>query len=309
MVAIASKRVLVIGPEYGLVATVARELDANNTPVTFVADHSIDWHDATAVEQLFAKQRPHMLLHEIDFYQGDLLKAGAESERAALLRRNQTLAQICAQRACVAMFLSDYHVFGGDAKNAYDEIDQAAPLDSYGKFIAELEQQLIGSVDKHLILRFSWLIDAEGNNLFTRVLTALNKGGELPLSSYRRGAPTWRVDARRVISGVLRQVMSGAENWGCFHYCSADSCNEWEFGQEVEASLAELRPPSGKIVADEVKTNKGYPLEPASASLNLRRIRNNFGVHGRSWRQGLKGQITHWLDRQPEVDPIRSSVN
>lgn len=311
MVAIASKRVLVIGPEQGLVAAVAQELDAANTPVTFVADHSIDWKDSAALERLFDKQKPHMLLHEIDLWHPSLLKSGAKDQRIALVERNRLLAAACAKRNCIAMYLSDYHVFGGDSKNAYDETDPPAALDSYGATIAELEQQYAGVVDKHLVVRFSWLVDAEGDNLFTRVLAALCNGDELVLSRYRRGAPTWRVDARRVISGVLRQVMSGSENWGCFHYCSTDSCNEWEFGQEVEASLAELRPSSGKIVADDVKESDGYPLEPASATLNGRRIRNNFGVHGRSWRQGLKAQISHWLDRQatPEPEPAHSSVN
>lgn len=310
MAAIASKRVLVIGPEHGLVAAVAQELDASNTPVTFVADHAIDWKDGAAVDKLFQKHKPHMLLHEISLQEPVLLQAQAVHSRAALLERNQALAAACAKRNCIVMHLSDYHVFGGDTKNAYDEADPVAPLDSYGALVAELEQQFVLAVEKHLVLRFSWLIDAEGDNLFTRALTALVNDDELVLSRYRRGAPTWLVDARRVVGGVLRQVMSGAENWGYFHYCSGDSCNEWEFGREVEASLSELRPNSGKILADDIKENDDYPREPASATLSSRRIRNNFGVHGRSWRQGLKAQITQWLDRQTEEPkPVRRSAS
>ncbi|MCW8195180.1 sugar nucleotide-binding protein [Proteobacteria bacterium 005FR1] len=309
MVLLASKRVLAIGPEQGLVATVAQELDAGNMPVSFVADHSIDWNDLNSVEALFDQHKPNLLLHEADLRTPSLLEAASASARAGQVERAYHLASACEKFGCVAMHLSDYHVFGGDTKNAYDEADPIAPLDSYGAMVAEIEQQFAGVLDKHLVLRFSWLIDPEGDNLFTRIVNALNSGLELPLSSYRRGAPTWQADARRVVSGVLRQVMAGAGNWGYFHYCSADGCNELEFGQEVQATFEELRAPSGRIVARAAREEGGYPLEPASATLNSRRICNNFGVHGRSWRQGLKAQISHWLDRQDERGEVRSTAS
>jgi dTDP-4-dehydrorhamnose reductase len=308
MVLLASKRVLIIGPEEGLVAAVAQELDAGNMPVVFVADHTVDWQNVAAVAALFEQHKPTLLLHSVDLRSPALFKPGANALREALVQRAHNLAGACANYGCMAMHLSDYHVFGGETKNAYDEAESVAPLDSYGETIAALEQQFAEALEKHLILRFSWLIDPEGDNLFTRILTTLDCGEELSLSSYRRGAPTWLGDARRVVCGVLRQVMSGAENWGYFHYCSADNCNEWEFGQEVQATYEELRQPSGKILAHSVKEDSGYPMEPGSATLNTRRIRNNFGVHGRSWRQGLKAQISHWLDRQAESEAVRSTA-
>jgi dTDP-4-dehydrorhamnose reductase len=309
MVLLASKRVLIVGPEQGLVEAVAQELDAGNMPVFFVADHTIDWANAAAVDSLFQQHSPTLLLHEVGLRTTPLLDPGAGNSRADLVERANHLAIACNKYHCVAMHLSDYHVFGGDTKNAYDEADPVAPLDSYGATVAELERQFVSLVEKHLILRFSWLVDPEGDNLFTRILNTLNSGEELSLSSYRRGAPTWLADARRVICGVVRQVVSGAQNWGYFHYCSSDSCNEWEFGYEVQATFEELRAPTGKIIAHSVKEDGGYPLEPASATLNSRRIRNNFGVHGRSWRQGLKAQIIHWLDRQAEPEAVRSTMH
>lgn len=307
MLATASKRVLVIGPEHGLAAAVARELEAGQSPLTFVADHTLDWSDPAAVQAVFQSQ-PSFLLNEID------LRALASDEdicrelQGRLLERNQLLATFCAREGCAAMHLSDYHVFGGETKNAYDENDPVAPLDSFGNLVADLEAAFAGTLEQHLILRFSWLVDPAGDNLFTRILGALTDTDELVLSRYRRGAPTWRSDAQRVIAGVLRQMMAGAQNWGYFHYCSSDNCNEWEFGQEVEATLIDLQPASGKILADDLKQVSGFPLEPASATLNSRRIRDNFGVHGRSWRQGLKAQTSLWLDQRTQQQSASSLV-
>ncbi|MGQ9426836.1 sugar nucleotide-binding protein [Gilvimarinus sp. F26214L] len=306
MVAFANKRVLVTGPANGLVAAIAEELEAGNTTVDFVQENEINWDEPSAVDALFASHPPAVLLTGVDV-EDPVLRGGDLARQDLLLQRHHMLAFRCAQYGCIPFYLSDYHVFGGDTKNAYDEADPAAPLDSYGEFLAELEQKYARAVEKHLILRFSWLIDADGDNLFTRILTGLCSDDPVTLSPYRRGAPTWHSDARRVVCGVLRQVLSGAENWGYFHYSSADSCNEWEFGQEVAATLSELQDVPGSVQAEDDKDRETIPQEPASASLNSRRIRNNFGVHGRSWRQGLKAQVSRWLDRQAEADQARSA--
>src|SRR5690606_8567987 len=206
----ASKRVLVIGPEQGLAAVVAQELDAGSMPVSFIPDRQVAWSDSAAVEELLQSQQATVLLNEIDF--STVQEGGGED----LLCRNRNLAAACLRQDCIALHLSDYHVFGADTKNAYDEKDPVAPLDSFGSLVAELEQAFATAVERHLILRFSWLVDAEDRNLFTRILSALTAGEQLSLSRYRRGAPTWRADARRVIAGVVRQVAAGARNWGYF---------------------------------------------------------------------------------------------
>lgn len=265
--------------------------------ITFVAAEHINWEDKTDVDERFAREQPRLLVHELNIEAALFRDPDANEARAEAVRRAKLLGSACAQHSCAAMHLSSYHVFGGDTKSAYDEADPPAPLDSYGRFVVDLENAFISAVDRHMILRFSWLIDPVGENLFTRILSALRDQQQLVLSSRRRGAPTWKADARRVLCGVVRQVVSGAQNWGCFHYGSADSCTELEFATEVQETLAELCDFSGSIVTDEDGDSSGYPMEPASATLNSRRIRNNFGVHGRSWRQGLKAQVSHWLDQ------------
>lgn len=301
MEAFSSRRVLVFGPERGLLAQVAQELEATSIAISFIALEETSWQDKTDIEKHFGREQPRLVLHEAGIENALFLQPDADPERAEAVRRARLLGSVCAHRGCPVMHLSSYHVFGGDTKSAYDESDPPAPLDSYGRFIADLEEAFITSVERHMILRFSWLIDTAGDNLFTRILNALLKGEHLLLSNARRGAPTWKTDARRVICGVVRQVVSGAQNWGCFHYCSADPCTELEFADEVRDTLAEIRNFSGVVVPDETMPedqDTSYPLEPANANLNSRRIRNNFGVHGRSWRQGLKAQINYWLEQQ-----------
>lgn len=301
MEAFSSRRVLVVGPEKGLLAQVAQELEATNMAISFVALEQVNWQDKTDLEEHFEREQPRLVLHEADIENAVLRQPEADAERAEAVRRARLLGSICAHKGCPVMHLSSYHVFGGDTKSAYDESDPPAPLDSYGRFVADMEDAFITAVERHMILRFSWLIDTAGDNLLTRILNALFHGERLPLSTARRGAPTWKTDARRVICGVVRQVVSGAQNWGCFHYCSADPCTEMEFADEVRETFLEIHAVTGTVEADEradEERDSVYPLEPDSANLNCRRIRNNFGVHGRSWRQGLKAQINHWLEQQ-----------
>lgn len=303
MEAFSSRRVLLVGPADGLLAQVAQELEATNMAVAFVTAGDISWQDRSDLDELFAREQPRLVLHEAGATAA-LLMPEADAERNDVVRRACLLGNACAHHSSAVMHLSSYYAFGGDTKSAYDESDPTAPQDSYGRFVVDLENAFISAVERHMILRFSWLIDPAGDNLFTRILAALQNGETLALSPHRRGAPTWKSDARRVICGVVRQVVSGAANWGCFHYSSSDNCSELEFGKEVQETLAELRDHGGRIIAAE-EAEESYPAEPASATLNSRRIRNNFGVHGRSWRQGLKAQISSWLDQRDELAPGR----
>lgn len=299
MEAFSTRRVFVVGPEKGLLAQVAQELEATNMAITFLPAEGVSWEDNAELEERFAREQPRFVLHETDIEDARLRSREADSDRAELVRRARLLGSLCARHGAPVMHLSSYYVFGGDTKSAYDESDPPAPLDSYGKFVVDLEEAFVTAVERHMILRFSWLIDTAGDNLFTRILRAMLDSQNLPVSPTRRGAPTWKSDARRVVCGVVRQVVSGAQNWGYFHYCSADPCIELEFAREVQETLAEIRDFKGEVVArDDEDDSDHYPLEPASAVLNSRRIRNNFGVHGRSWRQGLKAQINHWLEQQ-----------
>lgn len=321
-----SKRVLIVSPdsdkpEGDFARSLHQQLDQLNVPV-LVPEPELDWSNIAELNNYFAIHKPYLVVIVLPFGEA-LQQLYLNDERK---RFTQTMVQqvsdVSHRSGAHVVLLSDYHVFGEETKSAYSETDATSPLSEYGEFLVDLEHQLSSRVEKHFVMRLGWVIGGAANNLFSDILNTLVKGGEKSLSRYRRGSPTWQDDVLRVLIGVIRQILSGAENWGVFHYCSADNCNEWEFGQAIVETLEELNSEliegeSGEDESDAGNSSVGKSIvgkieayadkeaddnvqdtifpEPASSTLHSRRIHNNFGIQPRTWRQGLKARIESWL--------------
>ncbi len=293
-----SKRILIVSPvfespEGDFARALFHDLDKSNVPV-LAPFTNIEWSNLSEIKNYFAIHKPFLVIVALPF--GEALRnlfSDNENKTKALAVMRE-IADVCQRSGASLVCLSDYHVFGGETKSTYSESDPVSPLGEFGRFLVELEGIVSSSVEKHFILRFGWIIGGATNNLFSDILDALVLGGEKEVSRYRRGSPTWQDDGLRVLVAVIRQILAGAENWGIFHYCSSDNCNEWEFGQEVLSTLSAIKEPIGSVVSPADKPS-GEQIEPASSTLSCRKIRNNFGVQPRSWRQGLKANVEKWL--------------
>ena len=156
-------------------------------------------------------------------------------------------------------------------------------------------------MDRHIILRLSWVVGALGRNLLTNLLLPITAESEGYINAERRGSPVGHSDVARVINAIVKQVASGSANWGIFHYSSGDVCTEEEFAQELLARLEEKSIETGPIV-----DASGGHSEPLSAALGYRRLMDCFGIQPRTWRQGLKIELDRWLK---ECSTISKSVS
>ncbi len=205
----------------------------------------------------------------------------------------QTIAQYCSDNNKVLMQLSNYRVFSG-TKSGFLESDEIEPRDSCGTVFAELEK-IVAEVERHILLRLSWVIGAAGENLMTTISESLWCGNQADIYAERRGAPVGHCDIARIVTAVVKQVSCGSQNWGIFHYSSADVCTEEELAEEISERLKSECDTQGMIndISD-------AEAKPYSAALGYRRLMDNFGIQPRTWRQGLNLELTTWLAQRSE---------
>ncbi|MCE2027355.1 sugar nucleotide-binding protein [Sessilibacter corallicola] len=205
----------------------------------------------------------------------------------------QTISQYCSDNNKVLMQLSNYRVFSG-TKSGFLESDEIEPRDSCGTVFAELEK-IVAEVERHILLRLSWVIGATGENLMTTISESLWRGNQADIHAERRGAPVGHCDIARIVTAVVKQVSCGSQNWGIFHYSSADVCTEEELAEEISERLKSERDTQGMIndISD-------AEAKPYSAALGYRRLMDNFGIQPRTWRQGLNLELTTWLAQRSE---------
>jgi dTDP-4-dehydrorhamnose reductase len=215
-----------------------------------------------------------------------------DQQHPTALAETQIISRFCRQHKIPLIHLSSYRVFSAIKKNIHNEKDQPQPISDEDKqwMIAE---ELSATAEKHIILRTSWLIGPEGHNLLTQLLSGFLNGARINVHQDLRGAPTLVDDLARVLAAIIKQIHCGADNWGVMHYCSSDHCTEEEFAEQIlqyliQYQLLTAEPSLQLIDADEEERS-------VSAILGCRRLRECFGIQGRSWRPNLLLLIKEWL--------------
>ena len=247
----------------------------------------LDWRDASAVLDYLREQRPDIVINT--FSADD--SADAASWRLGVDVAGH-LAQACKDTGTVPIHLSSYRVFDGASHSSFSENDTPASLSDFGRAQVEAERHFQNALPHWICLRFSWLIDAGAGNQLADLLARLSAPGKVSVSAQRQGAPTPITDAARVLVAVVQQVLSGADNWGFYHYCATPVCSEADFARQVADILVQEGELKGELLVQEACA---AAVEPASAVLTCERLWENFGVQSRSWRQGLNATVKFWL--------------
>jgi len=281
---------LLLADEFSpLESALKRELEDETLAFVRPKPGEISWGDVQSVRHYILQNRPSLILNNLGW--GSL---SSRDKSTLLLSGTNNLAKVCAEIDIPLLHLSSHLVFGGENKTAYDESDRPSPFNDSGRAYLDAERAIEKWMQHFIVLRLSWVVGVEDDNLFGHLLSELSQGRNVEVSAARRGAPTFVADVARVVVAIVRQVLCGAENWGVMHYCSSEPCTEVELAQQLASLLQELGQPCGQISEH---TDESQELV-ASAVLNGRLCRDSFGIQARSWRQGLAAVIQNYLSNQ-----------
>lgn len=300
MANISGNRVLIVGSAAGLSHALFQQFELGNLPTEFLPGDAIQWHSKSEAFTQLSQIKPTLLFNALPLDSDSSSSADWE----ALVNRTQWLGEYCLEHSVKLVQLSSADVFANNNKKAYDENEIPEPTTSLAKQLLACEQAVPEALSEKIILRLAWMLNTHGGNLFTTILSTLVNEKTLAVDQSKKGAPIWLDDALRVCGTVVRQILAGADNWGILHYASADPCSEKELAQQILDSLSDIQDVSDLKLeaipaAEQVKS---------SAVLKCRRVRNNFGVHGRTWRQGLKSRIQFWLDSNINNQKLKQNL-
>lgn len=267
-----------------------------STTHRFVAEHpaDLDWRDSAQVAEYLDQVAPHLILNTTGWGEGaavkpELLVAGARS-----------LAQAVGGRDCAVVHLSSYRVFHGEGRVSHKEADVPKAETELSQVFSEAESLLAEAMPRVLCLRSSWVLSTVGGSLLARLLADFQAGRATVVSDHWRGTPVLVNDVVRAVYAITQQIIYGADNWGVMHFGSSDVCSELVFAQKVREMIeAEI---GQTLQLEELET----PTDN-SAVLELRRVRDNFGIQPRSWRQGLRPALKSWLKRTGYLEPAKAS--
>lgn len=290
-------KLLVVGAD----SAVGKELTAQlkQRGIEFFAPElkELDIRDPVRLARTITRNAPDQVINLASYHAGSQLAViQAENEPDLCDRINHqqaaVLAQVCDHLNIPLVHLSSAYVFAGDKKLGYNEQDTPKPVGVYGSTGYLGEEQIINTLDRHIILRCGWIFGREQNELIRGwIEEARNNDGKVVVLR-RKFSPTPAEDAARVIAAIAQQVDCQANVWGIYHYCGLETKRESEFVQHV-IKLAAQHDENLYRVLDhlDMSLQRVEAPEIVNTTLATKKIFDTFGIKQRSWHGSLQTLI------------------
>jgi dTDP-4-dehydrorhamnose reductase len=216
--------------------------------------------------------------------------AESDSEQAFLVNATGAgeLARLCTDYGLPLVHISTDFVFDGSRRTPYVETDVVLPLSAYGASKAAGETAVRRALDRHVILRTSWVYGAHGTNFVKTMLRLGAERSELAVVDDQRGSPTSAPDiARAILQIAPRLANSDIDLWGSYHLSGAYETTWYGFASEIfrQAAVRGARVP--RVVP--IKT-AAYPTparRPSYSVLDNTKFIRTFGFALPDWRASL----------------------
>ncbi len=225
------------------------------------------------------EKKPETVVHCAAYTAVD--KAESEAELAITVNGMGTrwIAEACREIGAKMIYISTDYVFGGDGKIPYEVNDEKNPVNVYGRSKLLGEDAVNALVEKHFIVRTSWVFGINGNNFIKTMLRLAETKKKLNVVNDQIGSPTYTPDLSRLLAD-----MAASDKYGVYHATNEGFCSWADFAREIfeQAGL--------KVEVDGVPTSE-YPT-PARRPFNSRLSKKSLDEAGFDrlppWQDALK---------------------
>lgn len=253
---------------------------------------SVDWRDDAQVLQFIKQISPSVVIN--------FPPENVKSTDSPYLTALGSVARACAAKKIPLIQISSYLVFGNQYhEKGFVETDIPEPTTKRGQNLLAIES-MVAEMDRHIILRLGWILDARRQSVFAELFPAL-LGEEPPVvSDHKYGSPVAQNFVARALIAIVQQVLCGARNWGVFHLHSIDSCSEAEI---TDYFVRVLHRDLGIQAQQPVIATKDDSRQFFKGCGNLkgRRCTNNFGIQLPTWRSGFKTLAKAWFEQNEKA--------
>lgn len=212
--------------------------------------------------------------------------AGTMSAFAANAQGPANLAAIARENDLTLVHVSTDYVFDGRKSEPYTEDDPINPLSIYGRSKAAGDIAA-SSVDKHYILRTSWVI-GDGGNFVRTMLSLAEKDVDPSVVSDQVGRPSFTADLAQAIEHLLKTKPEP----GIYNCSNSGDVISWADLAKEAFEAADHDPGRvSKTTTEEYFAGKeGIAPRPANSAFSLDKLEST-GLELRNWRETLKEYI------------------
>lgn len=247
----------------------------------FATSKELDITNKDSIKAIFEKTKPNFCINAAAYTAVD--KAESEPETAHLINviGSENLAEVCKNYDVTLLHVSTDFVFDGEKLVPYTEDDATNPQSIYGQTKLEGEKAIQNILEKHYIIRTSWLYSDFGNNFMKTMLRLAKERTSLGVVNDQIGTPTHAGD---LAEALLRIISSDKKAYGIYHYSNEGKASWYDFAQKIfEINKVEIN-------LEPIPTSQfSTPAKrPKYSVLDKTKIKKVFGITIKNWEDSLR---------------------
>jgi dTDP-4-dehydrorhamnose reductase len=197
------------------------------------------------------------------------------------------VAQISQDIGAKVIYISTDYVFGGGPAHRdtpYSEVDEAIPINNYGKTKLAGERMVATFCKNYLIIRASGFFGIAGKNsqkgnFVDKIITLSRERGEVKVVNDQIFSPTYT----KHLANKIRDLIATDSN-GIIHVTNKGECSWWKFAQTI-VDLSGAKAVVVPIRSEDYPTRAKRPSYSVLAHLGLRIL----GLDDlKPWEEALK---------------------
>lgn len=148
------------------------------------------------------------------------------------------IATVCKEEEIPILYLSTDYIFHGEGEKEWQEDgEEISPLNVYGQTKYEGEQWVRELVEKHFIVRISWVFGKNGTNFIKTMIRLGKERGKVQVVADQIGSPTYTKDLAKLLVAMME-----SERYGTYHATNEGVCSWYEFACEIfkQAGMKEV---------------------------------------------------------------------
>ncbi|HLQ31616.1 MAG TPA: dTDP-4-dehydrorhamnose reductase [Chloroflexota bacterium] len=210
---------------------------------------------------------------------------GCESNREYAFAVNaegpRRIAGWCRDNGAWLLYLSTNCVFDGGQSEPYAEGTQPQPISVYGASKLAGEEAVRAELDRHFIVRSSWLFGPGGTNFVTKVLALAGAQPLLRGVEDEIACPTYSVDL-----GPALVRLAEAGRYGTYHLTNDGACSRLDYMRAIVAAAGLPNRVEPMRLADFERPSRP-PAQSALANVRAAAL----GIRLRPWPEALAEYI------------------
>ncbi len=276
------KTVIVLGGGSQL-AQCIKASTANSTQfrIEFLTSKDVDITQTLMIDAAFQRYQPHVVINCAAYTMVD--QAEDEEVKAKMINTESAglIAEACKRYNSLLIHISTDFVFEGSKALPLNEADNTNPLSVYGRTKLDGEKEIMGKMEKYIILRTSWLYSSYGHN-FVKTMLRLGKEREsLGVVADQIGTPTYAMD---LAEAILNIVGSNVADYGIYHYSNEGVASWFDFAHGV-FKFSNLKVKLSPISSVQFPTKA---IRPAFSVMDKTKIKKVFGLEIPHWQDSLE---------------------